>query len=78
MKFDRNRNILLLLLPMLLGFAFQAKQYARAPTEYDYYLVYAKNADIALKPGLDLSSNGQTLLQNSTSQQGYYSLNLGK
>jgi hypothetical protein len=78
MKFGKNRNMLLLLLPMLLGFAFQATQYARAPAEYDYYLVYAKNADIALKPGLDLSSNGQTLLQNSTSQQGYYALNLGK
>ena len=78
MKFGRNRNTLLLLLPMLLGFAFQATQYARAPAEYDYYLVYAKNVDIALKPGNDLSSNGLTLLQNSTAQEGLYKLSLGK
>ncbi len=68
----------MLLLPILLGFAFQATQYARAPAEYNYYLVYAKNADIALRPGNDLSPNGQTLLQNSTSQQGFYQLSLGK
>lgn len=78
MKFGRNRNSLLLLLPLLLGFAFQATQYARAPAQYDYYLVYAKNADIAVRPGNDISPNGQTLLQNSTAQQGYYALQLGK
>jgi len=68
----------MLLLPLLLGFAFQATQYARAPAEYNYYLVYAKNADVALKPGNDLSPNGLTLLQNSTSQEGLYTLTLGK
>ena len=76
-KILKSKNTLLLLLPLMLGFAFQATQYARAPAEYNYYLVYAKNADIALKPGNDLSPNGQTLLQNSTSQQGYYTLTLG-
>jgi len=68
----------MLLLPLLLGFAFQATQYARAPVEYNYYVVYAKDADIALRPGNDLSSNGQTLLQNSTGQEGLYSLSLGR
>ena len=77
-KILKNRNTLLLLLPILLGFAFQATQYARAPVEYNYYLVYAKNADIALKPGNDLSPNGQTLIQNSTTQDGFYSMVLGR
>lgn len=74
----KNKKLLLLLLPLLMGFALQATQYARAPVEYDYYVVYAKNADIALRPGVDLSPNGLTLIQNSTTQQGYYSLNLGR
>jgi hypothetical protein len=74
--FGRKKNSMLLLLPMLLGFAFQATQYARAPAQYNYYLVYAKNADVAVRPGTDLSPNGLTLLQNST-QIGYYTLNLG-
>jgi len=74
----RSRRMLMLLLPLLMGFALQATQYARAPMEYNYYVVYAKNADIALKPGTDLSPNGQTLIQNSTTQQGYYTLSLGK
>ncbi|MFH0897350.1 MAG: hypothetical protein V1850_04805 [Candidatus Bathyarchaeota archaeon] len=73
----KNRNTILLLLPLLLGFAFQATQYARAPIDYNFYTVYAKNADISLRPGNDLSSNGLTLLQNST-EQGYYALSLGK
>jgi len=71
----------MLLLPLLLGFAFQATQYARAPVEYNYYIVYAKNADIALKPGTDLSpsgTDGGKLLHNSTTQQGLYTLTLGK
>lgn len=73
----RRKNLMLLLLPLLLGFAFQATQYARAPTQYNYYMVYAKNADIAVRPGNDFSPNGMTLLQNSTTQQGYYAITLG-
>jgi len=61
-----------------MAYMFQATQYARAPVKYNFYIVYAKNADIALKPGSDLSPNGQTLLQNSTSQQGLYNLTLGQ
>jgi hypothetical protein len=75
--FGRKKNATLLLLPLLLGFAFQATQYARAPVQYNYYIVYAKNADVAVRPGTDLSPNGLTLLQNSTTQQGLYDLNLG-
>jgi hypothetical protein len=75
--FGRKKNSMLLLLPLLLGFAFQATQYARAPVTYNYYVVYARSADIALRPGTDLSPNGLTLLQNST-QIGYYNLTLGK
>lgn len=80
-RIGKGRRTLMLLLPLLLGFAFQATQYARAPVEYNYYVVYAKNADIALKPGIDLSSSGTDggkLLHNSTTQQGLYSLTLGK
>jgi hypothetical protein len=76
--FGRKKNSVLLLLPLLLGFAFQATQYARAPVTYNYYLVYAKNADVAVRPGTDLSPNGATLLQNSTTQQGFYNLYLGQ
>ena len=57
-RIGKNKNAMLLLLPLLLAFAFQATQYARAPVEYNYYIVYAKNADIALKPGTDLSPDG--------------------
>jgi hypothetical protein len=71
-----GRKRLTLLLPFLLAFTFQATQYARAPVEYNYYVVYAKNADIALRPGTDLSPNGATLLQNATSQEGLYNLTL--
>ena len=65
------------MLPIIAAYLFQATQYARAPVEYNYYVVYAENADIALVPGTDLSPNGQTLLQNST-QYGLYELTLGK
>ncbi len=68
----------MLLLPLLMGFAFQATQYARAPSEYNFYVVYAKSADISLRPGTDLSPNGQTLIQNSTNQEGFYNLTLGQ
>jgi len=65
------------MLPLLMAFMFQATQYARAPVAYNYYVVYAENADIALRPGTDLSPNGNPLLQNST-QYGLYNLTLGK
>ena len=75
---NKNRKkSLALLLPLLIGFAFQATQYARAPVEYNHYVVYGKNADIALKPGNDLSPDGGNLLRNST-QEGYYTMSLGK
>ncbi|MFH0896674.1 MAG: hypothetical protein V1850_01315 [Candidatus Bathyarchaeota archaeon] len=77
-RIGKNRNALLLLLPLLLGFAFQATQYARAPIDYNFYSVYAKNADISLRPGNDLSPNGLTLLQNSSTQEGLYTLTLGR
>lgn len=68
-----------MLLPLLLGFALQATQYARAPIEYDYYIVYAKFADILIKPGTDLSpTTGDFLLQNSTFQDGLYTMRLGR
>lgn len=70
--------MILLLLPLLIAYVVQATQYARAPLKYGYYVVYAKNADVALLPGTDLSPNGQTLLQNSTQQEGLYNLSLGK
>jgi len=70
--------MVLLMLPFLLAFIVQATQYARAPVKYGYYVVYAKNADIALTPGSDLGPNGETLLQNSTDQEGLYNLTLGK
>jgi len=74
----KSRKMVLLLLPFLLTYLFQATQYARAPVKYNYYVVYAKNADIALQPGSDLSPNGETLLQNATSQEGLYNLTLGQ
>jgi len=74
----KSRKMVLLLLPFLITYLFQATQYARAPVKYNYYIVYAKNADIALMPGTDKSPNGQTLLQNSTNQQGLYNLTLGQ
>ena len=71
--------MVLLLLPFLLTFIFQATQYARAPLQYGYYVVYAKNADISLLSGTDLSpEDGDFLLRNSTTQQGLYNLSLGK
>ena len=73
-----GRKIALLMLPILVAYLFQATQYARAPVKYNYFVVYAKNADIALRPGNDLSPNGQTLLQNSTNQLGLYNLTLGQ
>jgi hypothetical protein len=78
MKLRGNKKTILLLLPIMIGFAFQATQYARAPVEYDFYVVYAKNADIAVRPGNDLSPNGESLLQNSTGQEGYYTVALGR
>lgn len=68
----------LLMLPILAAYIFQATQYARAPVKYNFYIVYAKNADIALRPGSDLSPNGETLLQNATTQEGLYNLTLGQ
>lgn len=73
----KSRKLVLLMLPLLLAFVFQATQYARAPMEYGYYVVYAENADIALRPGTDRSPEGQNLLQNST-QYGLYNLTLGR
>lgn len=73
----RSRKMALLMLPILAAYIFQATQYARAPVKYNFYVVYAKNADIALKPGSDLSPNGDTLLQNAT-QEGLYNLTLGQ
>jgi len=75
----KSRKMALLLLPLLIAYLFQATQYARAPVKYNYYVVYAKNADIALIPGTDLSpEDGDKLLRNSTSQLGLYNLSLGK
>jgi len=74
----KSRKIALLMLPILAAYVFQATQYARAPVAYNFFVVYAKNADIALRPGSDLSPNGQTLLQNATTQEGLYNLTLGK
>jgi len=75
---NRSRKLVVLMLPILVAFLFQATQYARAPVKYGYYVVYAKNADIALRPGSDLGPNGENLLQNSTDQEGLYNLTLGK
>ena len=81
-RIGKNKNAMLLLLPLLLAFAFQATQYARAPVDYNYYLVYARNADIALRPGTDLSPDGGEgegyLLHNSTTQEGLYELSFGR
>jgi len=75
----KNRKITLLILPLLIAYLFQATQYARAPVKYGYYIVYAKNADIALLAGEDLSpEDGEPLLRNSTSQTGLYNLSLGR
>lgn len=74
----KSRKLAVLMLPILAAYVFQATQYARAPVKYNFYVVYAKNADIALKPGSDLSPNGQTLLQNATTQEGLYNLTLGQ
>jgi hypothetical protein len=68
----------MLMLPLLITYLFQATQYARAPIKYNFYVVYAKNADIALQPGSDLSPNGLTLLQNASTQEGLYNLTLGQ
>lgn len=74
----KSRKLVMLMLPVMVAFLFQATQYARAPVAYGYYIVYARNADIALREGTDLAPNGQTLLQNSTTQEGLYNLTLGK
>ena len=74
----KSRKLALLMLPILAAYVFQATQYARAPVKYNFFVVYAKNADIALKPGSDLSPNGETLLQNATTQDGLYNLTLGQ
>jgi len=75
----KSRKMVLLLLPFLLAYIVQATQYARAPVKYGYYVVYAKNADIALLPGTDLSpEDGDYLLRNATTQQGLYNLSLGE
>ena len=74
----KSRKMALIMLPFLLTYLFQATQYARAPVKYNYYIVYAKNADIALLEGTDLSpEDGGKLLRNST-QQGLYNLSLGE
>jgi hypothetical protein len=69
---------MLLILPLLLGYVVQATQYARAPVDYNYYVVYAKNADIAIQPGVDKSPDGDLLLRNSTNQEGLYTIRLGQ
>ncbi len=75
----KSKKMALLLLPFLITYLFQATQYARAPIKYNYYIVYAKNADIALLPGTDLSpEDGDFLLRNTTDQQGLYNLSLGE
>jgi len=73
----KSGKMALLILPFLLTYLFQATQYARAPVKYGYYVVYAKNADIALIPGSDQGPDGQPLLRNATIQQGLYNLTLG-
>jgi len=74
----KSRKMALLMLPFLITYLFQATQYARAPVKYNYYVVYAKNADIALIPGTDRSPDNNPLLSNSTIQQGLYNLSFGK
>ena len=73
----KSRKLALLMLPILAAYIFQATQYARAPVKYNFYVVYAKNADIALVNGSDISPNGETLLQNTTAQEGLYVVSLG-
>ncbi|MDH5441146.1 MAG: hypothetical protein OEY31_11145, partial [Candidatus Bathyarchaeota archaeon] len=58
----KSRKMMLLMLPFILTYLFQATQYARAPVKYSYYVVYAKSADIALIPGTDRSPDGNPLL----------------
>ena len=74
----KSRKMALLMLPFLLTYLFQATQYARAPVKYSFFVVYAKNADIALVPGSDLAPNGKPLLHNATWQTGLYNLTLGR
>jgi hypothetical protein len=74
----KSKRIAILMLPILVAYLFQATQFARAPIKYNFFAVYAKNADIALTPGSDLSPNGQTLLQNASAQEGLYNLTLGQ
>ena len=74
----KSRKMSILMLPLLLTYVLQATQYARAPVHYNFYVVYAENADIALVSGTDKSPNGQPLLQNTTSQVGLYNLSLGR
>jgi len=47
--------------------------------KYNFYIVEARYADIALVPGTDKSPDGFALLQNATSpvQVGLYNLSLG-
>lgn len=68
----------LLMLPLLLTYVLQATQYARAPVKYNYFIVQARYADIALVPGTDRAPNNKTLLQNATDQMGLYNLTLGR
>jgi hypothetical protein len=75
---NRSRKMSMLMLPLLMTYVLQATQYARAPVKYNYYIVQARHADIALVPGTDLAPNGQPLLQNATSQVGLYNLSLGR
>lgn len=75
---NRSRKMSMLMLPLLITYVLQATQYARAPVKYNYYIVQARHADIALVPGTDLAPNGQPLLQNATSQVGLYNLSLGR
>lgn len=66
------------MLPFILTYVFQATQYARAPVKYNYFVVYAKNADISIRNGTDLAPDGEPLLRNSTTQEGLYNLTLGR
>ena len=74
----KSRKLALLMLPILAAYVFQATQYARAPVRYQFFVVYAENADIALEPGSDKAPNGEPLIQNSTIQEGLYNLSLGQ
>ncbi len=74
----KSRKTALLMLPILAAYIFQATQYARAPVRYNFFIVEAEYADIALVPGTDKSPNGLPLLQNATTQVGLYNLTLGQ